>query len=199
MCLNRARTQCLWPDRQFKQFSVTQWIEEAVLAPLFSVQGVWHLLQLTALQKDEPFVKDATRKMAPRWSGGGFSCVSDAHIQHTHTHIFLAFLQQQQRQSGPWLAGPCPRSVNKNSVQRVTDRGGSSQSWAPVFDPQRSPWWVCNHVELNTCYDVGLVSDQSEQTFTTREGFSRQTSERCAAAASPSGSLEIYFMVIAFC
>lgn len=106
MCLNGAQTQRLWPVRQFKHFSVTQWIEEAALAPLFSVQGVWHLLQLTALQKDEPFVKDATRKMAPRWSGGGFSRVSDAHVQHTHTHthIFLAFCSSSRHKLNPdWL------------------------------------------------------------------------------------------------
>lgn len=54
-------------DRQFRQSSVTQWMDEAALASLFSVQEVWHLLQLTALQKDEPFVKDARG----RWPGFG--------------------------------------------------------------------------------------------------------------------------------
>lgn len=44
--------------------ALTQWIDEAASAPLFSQEpAVWCLLQLTALQKDEPFVKDATRKV----------------------------------------------------------------------------------------------------------------------------------------
>lgn len=65
-----------------RRLSVTQWMDEAELAPVFTVQRVWCLLQLTALEKDEPFVKDATRKVAPRWSG---AWLFPASLTHTHT------------------------------------------------------------------------------------------------------------------
>lgn len=80
----------------------------------------------------------------------------------------------------------------------MTDRqGGSSQNEAAVFDPQKSsePPKVRCHVVLNTRYDVELIVGQLEQTVGQERVWS-QIFEKCAAVASPSGSLEIYFMVI---
>lgn len=55
---------------------------------------------------------------------------------------------------------------------------------------------VCCHVVLNTCYDVELITGQLEHKQLDERELEVRPFERCAAVASPSGSLGIYFMVI---
>ena len=63
-----AEIRLCWPWMEALAVqTVTRWMDEAALASLLSVQEVWHLLQLTAFQKDEPLVKDARG----RWLGFG--------------------------------------------------------------------------------------------------------------------------------
>lgn len=150
LCMSGAQVQHLYPDGQFRQLSLTKWIDEAELAPLFSVQGVWCLLQLTALQKDEPFVKDATGKVAPCWTRAG--------LPQLHAHTFL-------------YTNGIHISLLHFAVAAVTNRALIG-------------WW--------------RVQSWDEETVG-QESVWRQTFLKCAAVASPSGSLEIYLMVNTRC
>lgn len=82
----------------------------------------------------------------------------------------------------------------------MTDREGSSQNEAPVFDPQKSSEPLMGL--LSCCAKYLLLCWISYWPAWTNSWTSEGLKwdlERCAAVAFPSGSLEIYFMVIIFC
>lgn len=133
----------------------------------------------------------------------GFLCLSLTHTciiyrAHTGSHFFFFFFFSAVAAERNWALIGC--LVPPKCDSKIRCREWQTGREDPVFDPQKSSEPPMG--SLSCCAEHLLwcwINDWPAWTNSwRRERVWNQTSERCAAAASPSGSLEICSMVINF-